>query len=62
MRTKTKETTNSRDYKIRRKIELEQDKLINCSRCKYHRKDNEGHKPRPDKHKNINRKSIRYGM
>jgi hypothetical protein len=43
-----------------RKIYLKNQKLIRCSICKYHRRENIAVRvPRPDKYKNINRLSIR---
>ena len=43
-----------------RKLYLEKQRLINCGRCRYHRGENKNyHAPKPDKHKNIDRETIR---
>jgi len=42
-----------------RKKFLEKQRLINCGLCKYNRRENAKRKPKPDKHKNKDRKTIR---
>lgn len=39
-------------YRRTRKMDLERTGKINCSRCKFHQCENDGHRARPDRHKN----------
>lgn len=46
-------------YNKKHKLELEKQRLIKCSRCPYHKKENEGKQQKSDKYKNIDKKTLR---